>query len=54
MSEPRIDKELEQYRSLMEVPSTFEDGFSWTALLGALFAASNTLNDAAVAVRSAN
>lgn len=33
------DKELEQYRSLMEVPSTFEDGFSWSSLVGALFVA---------------
>lgn len=33
------DKELEQYRSLMEVPSTFEDGFTWTALVGAVFIA---------------
>ncbi|MCK4603002.1 MAG: peptide transporter, partial [Phycisphaerae bacterium] len=35
----RYDKELEQYRSLMEVPSTFEDGFSWTSLVGAMFVA---------------
>lgn len=35
----RIDKELEEFRSIMEVPSTFEDGFSWTSLLGALFVA---------------
>jgi hypothetical protein len=37
--EDKLDKELEQYRSLMEVPSTFEDGFSWTALAGAIFVA---------------
>jgi len=37
--EKYYDKELEQYRSLMEVPSTFEDGFTWTALVGVLFIA---------------
>ncbi|MEX0322665.1 MAG: peptide transporter [Puniceicoccaceae bacterium] len=31
------DKEVEQFRSLMEVPDTFEDGFSWTSVMGALF-----------------
>ena len=35
----RIDKELEEFRNLMQVPSTFEDGFSWSSLLGALFIA---------------
>jgi len=35
----KVDKELEEFRSLMEPPSTFEDGFSWAALLGALFVA---------------
>lgn len=35
----RIDKELEEFRTLMEVPGTFEDGFNWTSLLGALFIA---------------
>lgn len=35
----RVDKELEEFRSLMEPPSRFEDGFSWTALLGAIFVA---------------
>jgi len=33
------DKELQEFRNLMEVPSTFEDGFSWTALAGAIFVA---------------
>jgi len=37
--EPRIDKELEEFRSLMEPPDKFEDGFSWAALLGAIFVA---------------
>ncbi|GAG25055.1 unnamed protein product, partial [marine sediment metagenome] len=35
----RIDKELEEFRSLMEVPSTFEEGFRWSSLLGAVFIA---------------
>jgi hypothetical protein len=39
MSEERIDKELEEFRQVMEVPSTFEDGFNWTSLLGAIFVA---------------
>ncbi len=39
MSRNSYDKELEQYRSLMEVPSTFEDGFNWTSLVGAIFVA---------------
>jgi len=39
VSKPRIDKELEEYRNLMEPPSTFEEGFTWTSLVGALFIA---------------
>ncbi|MBS3733605.1 MAG: OPT/YSL family transporter [Phycisphaerae bacterium] len=39
MSTTRYDREIEQYRSLMEVPSTFGEGFSWTSLVGALFIA---------------
>ncbi len=39
MSRLTTSQELEQYRNVMEVPSTFEDGFSWTALFGALFVA---------------
>ncbi|MBT3375535.1 MAG: peptide transporter [Lentisphaerae bacterium] len=35
----RIDKELEEFRQVMEVPSTFEEGFRWSSLLGALFVA---------------
>jgi len=35
----RFDKELEEFRSLMEPPDTFEDGFSWAALIGAIFVA---------------
>ncbi|MHC4887128.1 MAG: peptide transporter [Planctomycetota bacterium] len=33
------DKELEEFRSIMEVPTEFEDGFSWTSLVGTLFLA---------------
>ena len=36
---PRVDKELEEFRSLMEPPGTFEDGFTWAAFFGALFVA---------------
>ena len=39
MADPKIDKELEEVRQVMEVPSTFEDGFNWTSLLGAVFVA---------------
>ena len=35
----RVDRELEEFRSLMEPPSTFVDGFSWAAFFGALFVA---------------
>ena len=35
----KIDKELEEFRQIMEVPSTFEDGFTWTSLVGAIFVA---------------
>jgi len=31
------DKELDNYRKLMEPPGTFEEGFSWSSLLGAMF-----------------
>jgi len=33
----RVDRELEQYRSLMEPPGQFDDGFSWASLVGAMF-----------------
>jgi hypothetical protein len=35
----RVDRELEEFRSLMEVPSTFEEGFTWSSLGGAVFIA---------------
>jgi hypothetical protein len=31
------DKEIEQYRSLLETPDTFEDGFGWTTVAGIFF-----------------
>jgi len=39
VSTARLDKELEEFRNVMEVPSTFEDGFTWTSLVGAVFIA---------------
>ncbi len=33
----QLDKELEEFRAVMEVPSTFEEGFKWSSLVGALF-----------------
>ncbi|MHC4716458.1 MAG: peptide transporter [Planctomycetota bacterium] len=39
MSTLRYDKELEQYRNLMLPPDTFEEGFRWSSLIGALFIA---------------
>lgn len=32
-----VDKELEEYRNLLRVPSTFGEGFNWFAVAGALF-----------------
>ena len=34
-----IDKEVQTFRDVMPVPSTFEDGFRWSSLLGAIFVA---------------
>lgn len=33
----KVDKELEVYRNLMTPPDTFEDGFSWASVIGAMF-----------------
>jgi len=33
----KVDKELEEFRGAMKPPDSFEEGFSWMALLGALF-----------------
>ena len=35
----KMDKELEEFRNAMTPPSTFEDGFTWTAFFGAIFVA---------------
>lgn len=35
----KVDKELELYRGLMTVPDQFDDGFSWSSLIGAMFIA---------------
>ncbi|MGF1655491.1 MAG: peptide transporter [Verrucomicrobiales bacterium] len=35
----RVDREVEEFRNMMQVPSTFEDGFNWLSLMGALFIA---------------
>ncbi len=35
----RIDKELDEFRRIMDVPSTFDEGFRWSALMGAIFVA---------------
>ena len=37
MARAKADKELEQYRNLLDTPSTFEDGFGWTTIAGILF-----------------
>lgn len=37
MSKP--DKDIAFYRGLMETPTTFDEGFSWSALAGAIFIA---------------
>ncbi len=35
----KLDRELEEFRNLMEQPTEFEDGFSWASFIGALFVA---------------
>lgn len=37
MARQTQDKELEQYRKLMEPPEQFEDGFTWKTIVGAVF-----------------
>ncbi len=39
MAKLNYDKELEEYRNLMLPPGTFEEGFRWSSLLGAIFIA---------------
>jgi hypothetical protein len=31
------DKELQEYRDLLEVPEHFEEGFDWKTIVGAIF-----------------
>ncbi len=33
----REDKELQEYRDLLEAPQTFEEGFGWKSVIGAIF-----------------
>ena len=33
----KLDRELEEFRSAMEPPGSYEDGFNWTTLVGAVF-----------------
>ena len=39
MAEPveKQDRELEEFRGAMTPPATFEEGFNWTSLAGAIF-----------------
>ena len=37
--EHKLDRELEEFRKIMDVPSTFEEGFKWSSLFGAIFVA---------------
>jgi hypothetical protein len=37
MTPPRTDRELEQYRNLLETPTDFQDGFGWSTVAGILF-----------------
>jgi len=37
MHKARPDKELEQYRNLLETPTEFVDGFGWTTVAGVVF-----------------
>ena len=34
---PKVDKELEQYRNLLESPTEFKDGFGWSTIIGIFF-----------------
>ncbi len=33
----RVDKELEQYRTLLDIPKSYEDGFGWSTIAGIFF-----------------
>jgi hypothetical protein len=34
-----LDREVEEFRGIMEVPSTFDEGFTWPSFIGAVFVA---------------
>lgn len=34
---PKADRELEQYRNLLESPTEFKDGFGWSTIIGIFF-----------------
>lgn len=33
----KVDKELEQYRNLLDTPTEYRDGFGWTTVIGIIF-----------------
>ena len=35
--EEKVDVELQEYRDLMLPPDSFEDGFTWSSMAGAMF-----------------
>jgi hypothetical protein len=37
MASKKVDKELEQYRNLLEKPTEFKDGFGWSTVMGIFF-----------------
>jgi hypothetical protein len=37
LAKHELDKELQQYRNLLDTPDTYEDGFGWTTLVGIFF-----------------
>ena len=37
MAEKPVDKEVELYRSLLETPTEFKDGFGWSTVVGIIF-----------------
>jgi len=37
--QPKLDREVEQFRNLMQTPSRFDEGFNWTTVLAVAFIA---------------
>jgi hypothetical protein len=37
MAAKNVDKELEQYRNLLDAPTEFKDGFGWSTVMGIVF-----------------